>query len=101
VPDPIPLTLAIRVTPRANADAVVGWCDEVRDELSVRVTAAPEGGKANAAVIRTLARSLDIPKSALRVTRGHAARQKLLAFEMDPQRYQQWREALPVKPVKQ
>jgi uncharacterized protein (TIGR00251 family) len=91
------LTLAIRVTPRANADAVAGWCDDARDELSVRVTAAPEGGKANAAVVKTLARSLDIPKSAIRVTRGHASRQKLLAFEMDPQRYQQWRDALPIK----
>jgi uncharacterized protein (TIGR00251 family) len=90
------LTLALKVTPRANADAVVGWCDEERSELSVRVTAAPEDGKANVAVIKALARSLAIPKSTIRLIRGHSSRRKLVAFEMDAQKYRQWKDALPV-----
>jgi uncharacterized protein (TIGR00251 family) len=90
------VTLAVRVTPRAATDAVVGWRDDTRDELLVRVTAAPEGGKANTAVIKTLARSLGIPKSTVKVVRGTASRQKLLAFEMEEQAYQHWRDAVPL-----
>jgi uncharacterized protein (TIGR00251 family) len=96
VSDSVSLTLALKVTPRANIDAVVGWCDEERTELSVRVTAAPEDGKANTAVIKALARSLAIPKSTIRILRGHSSRRKLVAFEMGAQKYEQWKCALPV-----
>jgi uncharacterized protein YggU (UPF0235/DUF167 family) len=94
----------VRVTPRAASDAVVGWragerAEGVRGvasgELGVRVSAAPEGGKANAAVIRVLARSLGIPKSAVSVVRGHTARVKTLAFTMDEQVYEAWKDSLP------
>jgi uncharacterized protein YggU (UPF0235/DUF167 family) len=94
------LTLAVRVVPRSSADAVVGWRGAERaaghDVLDVRVTSAPEGGKANAAVIRTLAQSLGIPKSAISVVRGHRSRQKLLALTMDEQRFEAWRTGLPI-----
>jgi uncharacterized protein (TIGR00251 family) len=98
MPGTTPLTLAIRVTPRANVDAVVGWRSVARDELSVRVRAVPEGGKANVAVVRVLARSLDIPKSAVEIVRGHGSRVKIVAFEMDEQQYRRWRDSLPVRP---
>jgi len=42
----------------------------------VRVTAAPEGGKANAAVEKTIAAALGLPKSAVTVVRGHSGRSK-------------------------
>ncbi|MDR1014828.1 MAG: DUF167 domain-containing protein [Coriobacteriales bacterium] len=96
--DAVPLTLAVRVVPRSGADAVVGWRGAGRDELGVRVTSAPEGGKANAAVIRTLARSLGIPKSAISVVRGHRSRQKLLALTMEEQRFEAWCRSLPSQP---
>jgi uncharacterized protein (TIGR00251 family) len=92
------LTLAIRVTPRSSANVIVGWRSDQRNELDIRVSAAPEDGKANAAVIKTLARSLGIPKSAIEILRGHSSRQKLVAFEMDAQGYEQWRSALSVRP---
>jgi uncharacterized protein YggU (UPF0235/DUF167 family) len=60
------------------------------------VSAAPEGGKANTAVIKVLARSLGIPKSAITVVRGHTARVKTLAFAMDEQAYAAWKDSLPV-----
>jgi uncharacterized protein (TIGR00251 family) len=94
---PVLLTLAIKATPRSNANAVVGWRSDLRDELDIRVSAAPEDGKANAAVIKILARSLGIPKSALEIVRGHSSRQKLVAFEMDAQAYEQWRSSLPIR----
>ncbi len=42
----------------------------------MRVTAAPEGGKANAAVAAVLAKALGVPKSAVRVVRGGTSRHK-------------------------
>jgi uncharacterized protein (TIGR00251 family) len=93
----VSLTLTIRVTPRSSANVVVGWRNDQRDELDIRVSAAPEDGKANAAVIKTLARSLGIPKSAIEILRGHSSRQKLVAFEMNAQGYEQWRSALSVR----
>jgi uncharacterized protein (TIGR00251 family) len=92
-----PVTLALKVVPRAGADAIVGWSSEARDELLMRVTAPPEGGKANAVVVKLLARSLGIPKTRLEIVRGVASRQKLVAFEIGAQRYRQWRDSLPVR----
>lgn len=71
-------TLAVRVTPKAGRDEIAGWRGS---ELSVRVTAAPEAGKANAAVCAVLARALNVPKTSVRVVRGFAARHK--AVEVD------------------
>ena len=44
----------------------------------VRVTAAPEGGKASAAVCAVVAKALRVPKSAVSVVRGATARHKVL-----------------------
>jgi uncharacterized protein YggU (UPF0235/DUF167 family) len=90
-------TLAVRVTPRAGGDGIVGWLGDARDELGVRVSVAPEGGKANAAVVRVLARSMGIPKSTIALVRGHTSRHKLVAFEMDDEGYRRWQDSLPVR----
>jgi uncharacterized protein YggU (UPF0235/DUF167 family) len=44
----------------------------------VRVTAAPDDGKANTAVCRVVAEAFGVPKSAVAVVRGHSARTKTL-----------------------
>lgn len=49
--------------------------------MSVRVTAPPEDGKANAAVRKLLAGALGVPKTAVRVIRGDTARHKMLEIE--------------------
>lgn len=67
------MRLAVHVTPRAARDEIAGWRG---DELVVKVTAPPEGGKANEAVCRTIAAALHLPKSAVRVVRGGSARHK-------------------------
>ena len=46
----------------------------------VRVAAAPEGGKANDAVVRLLAEALDVPKRDVAIVSGHGARDKVVAF---------------------
>jgi len=42
----------------------------------VRVTAAPERGRANDAVVRLLAGTLGVPRAAVTIVSGHGAREK-------------------------
>ena len=49
-----------------------------QDVLRLRVTAPPEDGKANAAVVRLLAQTLGISRSQLEVVRGHSSRHKVI-----------------------
>lgn len=68
----------VSVTPRAGRDEFL-VCDD--GTVQVRVTVPPEGGKANAAVCRVAAEALGVPKSAVRVVRGHSGRHKTLEIE--------------------
>ncbi len=72
------MRIAVHVTPKSGRDEVAGWRG---GELSLRVTVAPEGGKANAAVCALVARELGIPKSAVTVVRGQSARHKQLEVD--------------------
>jgi uncharacterized protein (TIGR00251 family) len=65
--------LHVRVQPKARANAVKGWSAEV---LRVSVTAAPETGKANRAVIHLLAETFDVTPSSISLVRGAASRDK-------------------------
>jgi uncharacterized protein YggU (UPF0235/DUF167 family) len=58
----------VRVTPKASRNAVLPG--DSGADLRVTVTTAPEGGKANAAVIKLLAKALGVPKSRLELVRG-------------------------------
>ena len=69
--------VTVRVGPRSSTNAVGG---EREGALLVRVTAAPADGKANAAVIRALAKALDIPPSEVQLVRGATARTKVLSL---------------------
>lgn len=46
----------------------------------VKVRQLPEHGEANAAIVETLAKYLDIPKTSLRIISGQASKTKLLEF---------------------
>ena len=70
--------IAVRVTPGAREDAVVGWQDEA---LRVRVRAQAERGKANEAVCRLIAKALGLPRSSVSIARGATARGKILHIE--------------------
>ncbi len=52
----------------------MGWQGRA---LRVRVTAAPEAGEANRAVIELLADAFDVPLSSVELVRGGASRDKL------------------------
>jgi uncharacterized protein (TIGR00251 family) len=65
--------LTLRVSPGANRPGIVGrhgagW--------KVRVAAAPEDGKANAAVVRLLAETVGVPARDVAIIAGHASRDK-------------------------
>lgn len=49
--------------------------------MSVRVTAPPEGGKANAAACVLLAGLLHVPKRSVRVVRGETSRHKQIEID--------------------
>jgi len=73
--------LEVRVQPRARRNEVVAQADGV---FRVRVTAAPEGGEANRAVIALLAGALGVAPSRVELVRGAASRDKLFRIERRP-----------------
>jgi hypothetical protein len=68
----------VKVQPKASRDQVVGYRDGV---LQLRVTAPPDKGRANAAVVALLADALGVAKSRVRIVRGQSSRDKVLAVE--------------------
>ena len=76
----------LRVTPRAGHDGVTGIeIDSAGGRhLAVRVSAPPEAGKANAAVIKLLARRWRVPPCDLEVVSGASARRKILQIRGAP-----------------
>lgn len=67
--------LQVKVSPKASRNAVGVWKDGV---LKLSVTAVPEKGKANVAVIALLSDWLRLPKSSIEVVRGQTATTKQL-----------------------
>jgi hypothetical protein len=80
------LHLRVRLTPKAGADRLGGLYTDADDRawLAARVTAAPEKGRANAALVKLLSRTLGCGKSAISVVSGATDRSKWLAIEGDP-----------------
>jgi uncharacterized protein len=68
---------AVKVTPRARRTAV----SEAGGVIRISVTAAPEDGKATAAVAEALAHALGVAKSRLVLLRGATSREKLFRLE--------------------
>jgi uncharacterized protein YggU (UPF0235/DUF167 family) len=77
------VTLVVRLTPRGGRDGVDGWALDAdgRPYLRIRVASAPVEGEANAALIAFIAKSLRVPKSAVRLAAGAAARLKRLEID--------------------
>lgn len=68
----------VKVIPNASRTEIVGW---ENDELKIRVAAVPEKGEANKALIRFLARLLEIGVSKVEVIQGEASRHKQLCIK--------------------
>lgn len=68
----------MRLLPNASRDAIVGIHGE---QLKIRLTAAPERGKANAALIDFLSACLELPKSSCELIDGMTNKNKVVLFK--------------------
>lgn len=77
--------LRVQVAPKASRERIEGMQEQADGgaALKVAVTAAPEGGKANAAVIKLLAKAWRLPKSAFAIRAGASARRKVFFIAGD------------------
>lgn len=67
------ILLPVRVIPKAGKEEIVGWHD---GRLKIKVTAPPEKGEANRAVVRLLSKILVIPQHRIVLLKGETSRQK-------------------------
>lgn len=74
------LIVRIHVQPKASKSEFVGLHG---DRLKVRVQAKPVEGAANEAVIKLLAKTAGVPKSAVSLIRGATSRQKDFEIRRD------------------
>ena len=79
------ILVSVRLTPRADRDAVEGieTLADGRDVARVRVRAVPEGGAANAALLALLAKTVRRPKSAVAILSGEKQRLKQVRIAGD------------------
>lgn len=77
------MKLHVRLTPKAACEAIDGWAldDQGRRFLKVRVRAAPIEGRANAALVLLMAKTLGIAKSRVVLSGGETARLKTLTID--------------------
>lgn len=79
------VSVTLRVTPRASANRILSVGETLPGTiaLKVSVTAAPEDGKANDAIIKLLAKAWHLAKSDITIVRGVAERNKVLHLRGD------------------
>ena len=87
-------TLQIKVVPGAKKNRIVG---RYGDAIKVQVSAPPEDGKANQAVIALLADALNVKPQQLTITRGRAQPRKTIQVEGMDQSVAEQRLVLPPK----
>ena len=69
--------LKVKVVPGSSRDQIVGW---LGDALKIKVTAPPEKGKANEAVIDLLAEALGVSSDDIEIVSGHSSPSKIVAI---------------------
>ena len=69
--------LQLRVSPGASRAGIVG---RQGDAWKVRVAAPPEAGRANKAVVRLLAETLELPRRDIEIVAGHTGRDKIVSL---------------------
>ena len=74
--------LSVRVQPKASSDEIVGPCADGLggESLKVRITAPPVDGKANAHLVKFLAKVFGVSKSRVNVIAGDSGRQKRVSI---------------------
>ena len=70
--------LKVKVAPGAGRDEVQGW---MGDTLKLRVSAPPEKGRANRAVVALLAGTLSVGRDRIVIVAGAGSRRKRVRIE--------------------
>lgn len=70
--------LKLRVSPGARRP---GFAGRHGDAWKVRVAEPPEDGRANEAVLRLLAETLDVPRGSVALVSGHSSRDKIVTLD--------------------
>ncbi|UXN61992.1 DUF167 family protein [Phyllobacterium zundukense] len=80
------ITLFVRLTPKSAKDAIEGVeeTDDGRSHLKARVRAVPEDGRANAALVKLLAKQLDLSARDVTIAAGATSRLKQVRISGDP-----------------
>ena len=78
--NPVP----IHAIPKSPQSAIEGWEEDAKGQrwLRVRIVGAPEDGKANASLIRFLAKAWGVRPSALTIVQGEKSRYKRVQIDM-------------------
>jgi uncharacterized protein (TIGR00251 family) len=78
--------ILVRVSPKSARARLLGLAERAdgRAELKLALASPPEGGRANAELIRFLADEWRVPKSSLSLVTGAADRHKALLLSGDP-----------------
>jgi len=78
----------LRLTPKASANRITGIQSNAEGAgvLKVQVTTIPEGGKANAALIKLLAKEWKLAKSGLQIIHGATDRNKTVLVAGDTEK---------------
>ena len=71
------IVLNVRVVPRASKDGIQGL---MGDALKVRIQAPPVEGKANAYLVKFLAKHWKVPRASIELLSGETGRNKRLRF---------------------
>jgi hypothetical protein len=82
--------LFLNVTPGARREAIGAIAEDGQGHrrLHVQVTARAEGGEANRAVVRLLAKSWRVAPTAIEVTAGQTSRLKRVRLTVPPEKAQ-------------
>src|SRR3981189_2326593 len=76
---------SVRLTPNGGRDFVDCWASgaDGKPYLKARVSAPPEDGKANEALVRLIAKALDVGKTRVRIISGGASRMKIIEADTE------------------
>ena len=71
------MKIQVKATPNSKTEEV----KQEGDILLVRVKEPPKEGRANAAVLKAVAKHFGVPASSVRVVRGHTSRNKIVEVD--------------------
>jgi uncharacterized protein (TIGR00251 family) len=72
------LRLQLKVVPGASRSRIAGWLGE---RLKIQVSAPPERGRANAAVVGLLEDALSLPAGSVRIAAGQGSPLKMVEID--------------------